>query len=104
MHTLSAHLQNLQSIFHIVSKSHPLLQNSQTYAKSSHTAKINPTQIFHPTPVFSAIRNMRFIVPRNLTRVLSKESFMVSAREEEERISSPMEMVSCISHARTISD
>ena len=53
----------------------------------------NPSQTFHPTPVFSAIRNMRFIVPRSRTRVLSKESFMVSAREEEERISSPMETV-----------
>lgn len=57
---------------------------------------MNPTQTFHPTPVFSAIRNIRFTVPRNRTRVLSKESFIVSAREEEERISSPIEMVSCI--------
>ena len=36
---------------------------------------------------------MRFIVPLNRTRVLSKESFIVSAREEEDRISSPMETV-----------
>ena len=34
------------------------------------------------------------MVPRNRTRVLSKESFMVSAKEEEERISSPIETVS----------
>ena len=36
---------------------------------------------------------MRFIVPRNLTLVLSKESFMVSARELEDLISSPMATV-----------
>ena len=68
-------------------------QNNHTYAKSTHTATKNPNQTLQPTPVFSAIRNIRFMVPRNRTRVLSKESFIVSAREDDERISSPMEMV-----------
>lgn len=36
---------------------------------------------------------MRFIVPRRRTRVLSKESFMVSVSAEESRISSPMARV-----------
>jgi hypothetical protein len=39
------------------------------------TAAKNPSQTRQPTPVRSAIRNIRFIVPFNLTRVLSNESF-----------------------------
>ena len=78
-------------------------QNNHTYAKTAHTAKKNSTHTLHPTPVFSAILNMRFIVPRNRSRVLSKLSFMVSAREEEERISSPMERVMSLS-MRTLAD
>ncbi len=74
--------------------SFPTHQNNHTYANSIQTATKNPTHTFHPTPVFSAIRNIRVIVPLSRTRVLSKLSFMVSAREEELRISSPMEMVS----------
>ena len=44
-------------------------------------------------PVRSAMRSMRFIVPRNRTLVRSNESFIESASEEEERISSPMAIV-----------
>lgn len=47
---------------------------------------------------------MRFMVPFNRTRVLSKESFMLSAREEEERISSPMETVICRRELMSVDD
>ena len=74
----------------------PLSQNSHTYQNTKHTAPKNPSHTFHPTPVFSAIRSMRFIVPRSRTRVLSKESFIFSAKWEESRISSPMATVSYV--------
>ncbi len=57
------------------------------------TAAKNPTQTFQPTPVLSAIRSIRFMVPRNRTRVLSKPSFILSASFEESRISSPIATV-----------
>jgi hypothetical protein len=39
------------------------LYPSQTHQNSSMTAAKKPNQAFHPTPVFSAILSMRFIVP-----------------------------------------
>ena len=71
----------------------PHHQNNHTQTKTIQTAAKNPTHTFHPTPVFSAILNIRFIVPLSLTLVLSKESFILSASEEEERISEPMATV-----------
>lgn len=68
-------------------------QNNHTYQKSTLTAAKNPNQTLHPTPVFSAILNILFIVPRNRTLVLSKESFIVSVNLEESRISSPIAIV-----------
>lgn len=67
-----------------------LNQNSQTYEKSIKTATKNPSQILQPTPVRSAITSIRFMVPFSRTRVLSNVSFILSARAEESRISSPM--------------
>ena len=57
------------------------------------TAQKKPSHTLHPTPVFSAIRSIRFMVPRSFTRVLSKVSFILSARAEDVRISSPMATV-----------
>ena len=68
-------------------------QNNQTYQNRKITAAKNPSHTLHPTPVRSAIRSMRFIVPRNRSRVLSNVSFILSARAEESRISSPMATV-----------
>jgi len=59
------------------------------------TAAKKPSHAFQPTPVRSAIRSMRFIVPRRRTRVPSNESFIFSARAVESRISSPMATVIC---------
>ena len=70
-----------------------LLQNNHTYQKSSTTAAKKPSHTLQPTPVFSAIRSILFMVPRNRTLVLSKELFMVSASLEESRISSPIATV-----------
>lgn len=58
------------------------------------TAAKNSSQAFQLMPVFSAMRNMRFIVPRKRTRVFSNESFIFSASAVESRISSPMADVS----------
>lgn len=68
-------------------------QNNQTYQNRNITAAKNPNHTFHPTPVRSAIRSIRFIVPRNRTRVLSNVLFILSARAEESRISSPIATV-----------
>lgn len=65
-------------------------QNNQTHEKSPITANINIIQTLHPTPVRSAIRSMRFIVPLSRTRVLSKLSFIFSARVVELVISADM--------------
>jgi len=73
-------------------------QNSQTYQNRKMTAAKNPSHTLHPTPVRSAIRSILFIVPRNRTRVLSNVSFILSARAEESRISSPMATVICSAH------
>lgn len=59
------------------------------------TAAKKPTQTLHPTPVFSAIRSILFIVPRNLTLVFSNDRFIFSASAVESRISSPIALVSC---------
>ncbi len=61
----------------------------------------NPSQILQPTPVRSAIRNIRFIVPRNRFLVPSKLSFIFSAKAVESRISSPIAIVIC--HAYQLS-
>jgi hypothetical protein len=70
------------------------LQNSQTYQKRKMTAARKPSHTLHPTPVRSAIRSIRFIVPFNLVEVESKVSFIEAARLEESLISSPMARVS----------
>lgn len=67
-----------------------------TYQKSKMTAAKNPSHTFHGTPVFSAIRNIRVIVPRKRTLVFSKESFIFSAKAVESLISSPIALVSYI--------
>lgn len=59
------------------------------------TAMKNKTQAFQPTPVRSAILNIRLIVPRNLTPVLSKVSLIWLANALESLISSPMATVRC---------
>ena len=59
------------------------------------TAAKKPSHTLQPIPVFSAIRNIRVIVPFNLADVESKESFIELARFEESLISSPMARVSC---------
>ena len=71
----------------------PPTQNSQTYQNTNATAAKKPNQTLQPTPVFSAIRNIRFMVPRKRTLVLSKESFILSASFDESRISSPIAIV-----------
>lgn len=68
----------------------PEAQNNHTYQNRKITAAKNPNQTLHPTPVFSAILNIRFIVPFNFNRLFSNESFIESANFEESRISSPM--------------
>jgi len=68
-------------------------QNNHTYQNRNITAAKKPAHTRQPTPVFCAIRNIRFIVPRNRTRVFSKDSFIESAIFEESRISSPMATV-----------
>lgn len=70
-------------------------QPNHTHQNSNITAAKKPTQAFHPTPVFCAIRNIRFIVPLILCREFSNWSFILSAREEDSRISSPMRWVNC---------
>jgi hypothetical protein len=74
-----------------------LLQNSHTQANRHQTAKKKPSQTFQPIPVRSAILSILRMVPLNLTLVLSKLSFILSANAEESRISSPMAIVSCLS-------
>jgi len=59
------------------------------------TAMKNNTHAFHPTPVFSAILNIRLIVPFNLTLVFSKPSLIWLARALESLISSPIATVRC---------
>ena len=68
---------------------------SFTYQNKRMTAAKKPSQIFQPTPVFSAIRSMRFIVPFRRTRVFEKPSFIFSASAVESLISSPMALVNC---------
>ena len=58
------------------------------------TAAKKPSHTLQPTPVFSAIRNIRVIVPFSLADVESKESFIELAKFEESLISSPMARVS----------
>ena len=53
----------------------------------------NPSHIRQPIPVRSAIRNIRFIVPRNRFLVPSKLSFIFSANAVESLISSPIAIV-----------
>lgn len=53
----------------------------------------NNTQAFHPTPVRSAILNIRLIVPRSLTPVFSKVSLIWLANVLESLISSPIAIV-----------
>ena len=72
-------------------------QKSHTQAKRHQTAMKKPSQTFHPTPVFSAMRSIRRIVPFNLVLVLSKLSFILSTKALESRISSPIAIVSCFS-------
>lgn len=72
-------------------------QNSHTQAKRHQTATKKPSQTFQPIPVRSAILSILRMVPLNLTLVLSKLSFILSANAEESRISSPMAIVSCLS-------
>lgn len=76
------------------------VQNSQTYQNRKITAAKKANQTFQPTPVRSAMRSMRFIVPRRRTRVLSNESFIFSASAVESRISSPMANVICVEPGR----
>jgi hypothetical protein len=57
------------------------------------TAAKKPSQTLQPTPVFSAILNMRFIVPRSFSREFSNWSFIFSASALESRISAPMRFV-----------
>ena len=59
------------------------------------TAAKKPSQTRHPTPVLSAIRSILFMVPRSRTRVRSKESFILSAKTDDDRISSPIATVIC---------
>lgn len=44
---------------------------SHTHQNNSITAPKNPSQAFHPTPVFCAILNIRFMVPFILFREFS---------------------------------
>ena len=70
-----------------------LAQNSLTYQNSKQTAKKNNTHTFQPTPVFSAMISMRFMVPRKRILVFSKPSFIRSVNLVESRISSPIASV-----------
>lgn len=80
----------------------PQTQNNQTHQNTPPTTAKNKHQILHPTPVLSAILNILFIVPFRRVRVVSKESFMVSARWEESRISEPIAWVSCLRGVRWV--
>lgn len=71
-------------------------QNSQTYMKIRTTAAKKPSQTLQPTPVFSAMTSILFMVPRSRSRVLSNVSFILSIMAEESRISSPMATVSVL--------
>ena len=75
-------------------------QNSHTYQKRTIKQAKNPSQILHPMPVCSAMRSIRVMVPRNLTLVLSNESFIRSASFDESRISSPIATVNYQRHNR----
>jgi len=55
----------------------------------------NPSQTFHGIPLFCAMTSILFIVPRSRMRVESKVSFILSARAELSRISSPIALVIC---------
>lgn len=70
-----------------------MIQNSQTYQNKNITAAKKPAHTFHGTPVFFAIASIRFIVPRNLTLVISNPSFILSANALLSRISSPIALV-----------
>ncbi len=59
------------------------------------TATKNASHTFHGIPERSAMMSIRFIVPRSLSRVWSKVSFIFSARADESRISSPIAVVIC---------
>ena len=69
------------------------VQNNHTQANNAHTAMKNSSQTLHPTPVRSAIRNIRLIVPFNLTPVFSNVSLIWLASAELSRISSPIATV-----------
>jgi hypothetical protein len=69
--------------------------DSLTYQNRRIKQKKNPTQTFQPTPVFSAMRSIRFIVPRNRFLVPSNWSFIFSARAVESLISPPIALVNC---------
>jgi hypothetical protein len=73
----------------LIQRYHP----NHTHQNSNITTAKNPTQAFHPTPVFFAIANMRFIVPLILFLEFSNWSFIFSVRAVESRISSPMRFV-----------
>ena len=81
----------------------PSSYDNHTYQNSKTTAAKKPSHTRQPTPVRSAMRSMRFMVPRSRTRVRSKESFIESAKADEERISSPMATVICDAPARVSS-
>jgi len=70
-------------------------QKSHTYAKTPQTTTKKTTHTRHPTPVVSAMRSIRPIVPLSRSCVFEKLSLRVSAREVEVRISWPIEMVIC---------
>lgn len=70
-------------------------QKSQTQTKSNQTTAKNPNHTLQPTPVFSAILNIRRIVPFNRTPVPSNLSLIFPARSLLSRISSPIAMVNC---------
>lgn len=59
------------------------------------TAAKNASHTFHGIPERSAMMSIRFIVPRSLSRVWSKVSFIFSASADESRISSPIAVVIC---------
>jgi hypothetical protein len=68
-------------------------EDNLTYQNRRIRQKKNPTQTFQPTPVFSAMRSIRFIVPRKRFRVPSNWSFIFSARAVESLISPPIAFV-----------
>lgn len=68
-------------------------QNSHTYQNRNITIAKNPSHTFHPTPVFSAILNILFIVPFNLPPAFPNCSFIFSANAELSLISSPIRIV-----------